>query len=172
SFWIAGKFPHLVSSASNFMGSSEFVVGTRGLDVEYGHDEMSGNYNGVRTRLVAGTQDFIRFYHARMNAIWLFTAPGHQTEEIEFDHGTPKMAKTLEFHRQAFANPQPPPAMWNHIDVYPYFDVWGWSVASDRRRPGLTVLSNVSKSGFRSSVREWVPSGPIVPKVKLSIATD
>ena len=58
SFWIAGKYPHLVSSASNFMGSSEFVVGTRHLDVEYRHDEMSGNYDGVRTRLVTGTQGF------------------------------------------------------------------------------------------------------------------
>jgi hypothetical protein len=172
SFWVAGKFPHLVSSASNFMGSSEFVVGHHGLEVEYRHDEMSGNYNGIRTRLVTGTKDFIQFYHRRMNAIWLFTAPNHQTEDIEFDHGTPKMAKTLDFHMQAFANPLPKPAVWNHIDVYPFFDVWGWNVASDRRRPGFTVLASVSKSGFRSSVREWVPSGPVLPKIKLSVATD
>lgn len=172
SFWMAGKFPHLISSASSFMGSSEFFVGHRGLDVEYRHDEMSGNYDGVRTRLVTGTKDFIRFYHARMNAIWLFTAPNHETEEIEFDHGTPKMAKTLDFHMRAFANPLAKPAAWNHIDVYPYFDVWGWSVASNRRSPGFTVLENVSKSGFRSSVREWLPGGPVLPKVKLSISTD
>jgi hypothetical protein len=172
SFWVAGKFPQLVSSASNFMGSSEFVVGHHGLEVEYRHDEMSGNYNGVRTRLVTGTKDFIQFYHRRMNAIWLFTAPDHQTEDIEFDHGTPKMAKTLDFHMHAFANPLPKPALWNHIDIYPFFDVWGWNVASNRRSPGFTVLANVSKSGFRSSVREWVPSGPVLPKVKLSIATD
>jgi len=107
SFWIAGKYPHLVSSASNFMGSSEFFVGPRGFDVEYRHDEMSGNYNGVRTRLVTGTKDFIQFYHRRMNAIWLFTAPNHETEDIEFDHGTPRMAKTLDFHMRAFANPCP-----------------------------------------------------------------
>lgn len=172
SFWVAGKFPQLVSSASNFMGSSEFVVGHHGLEVEYRHDEMSGNYNGIRTRLVTGAKDFIQFYHRRMNAIWLFTAPNHQTEDIEFDHGTPKMSKTLDFHMAAFASPLAPPAVWNHIDVYPFFDVWGWSVASNRRSPGFTVLANVSKSGFRSSVREWVPSGPVLPKVKLSISTD
>jgi hypothetical protein len=172
SFWVAGKYPHLVSSASNFMGSSEFVVGTRGLDVEYRHDEMSGNYNGVRTRLVTGTKDFIQFYHRRMNAIWLFTLPTHQTQDYEFDHGTPRMAATLDFHMKAFANPLPQPAVWNHIDVYQFFDVWGWSVASNRRSPGFTSLQNVSKSGFRSSVRQWVPSGPVLPKVKLSITTD
>ena len=75
SFWVAGKYPHLVSSASNFMGSSEFLVGPRGFEVEYRHDEMSANYDGVRTRLVTGAKDFIQFYHRRMNAIWLFTAP-------------------------------------------------------------------------------------------------
>ena len=147
-------------------------VGHHGLEVEYRHDEMSGNYDGVRTRLVTGTKDFIQFYHRRMNAIWLFTAPNHETEDIEFDHGTPRMAKTLDFHMRAFANPLPKPAVWNHTDVYPFFDVWGWSVASNRRSPGFTVLENVSKSGFRSSVREWVPSGPVLPKVKLSISTD
>lgn len=172
SFWIAGKYPHLLSSASNFMGSSEFVVGTRGLDVEYRHDEMSGNYGGVRTRLVTGTQDFIQFYHRRMNAIWLFTDPDHQTQDYEFDHGTPRMASTLDFHMKAFANPLPKPAVWNHIDVYQFFDVWGWSIASNRRTPGFTVLESVSKSGFRSSVREWLPGGPVLAKVKLSVATD
>jgi S-formylglutathione hydrolase FrmB len=40
SYWIGGKYPHLVSNASNFMGSSEFFVGPRGFDVEYRHDEM------------------------------------------------------------------------------------------------------------------------------------
>ena len=84
SFWIAGKYPHLVSSASSFMGSSEFFVGPRGFDVEYRHDEMSANYDGVRTRLVTGARDFIQFYHRRMNALWLFTAPNHETEDVDF----------------------------------------------------------------------------------------
>ncbi|HTM47549.1 MAG TPA: alpha/beta hydrolase-fold protein [Bryobacteraceae bacterium] len=172
SFWVAGKYPHLVSSASNFMGSSEFFVGTRRLDVEYRHDEMSGNYDGVRTRLVTGTKDFIQFFHRRMNAIWLFTNPGFETHDYEFDHGTPRMAATLDFHMNAFAKPLPKPAAWNHIDVYQFFDVWGWSVASDRRSPGFTALENVSKSGFRCAVREWVPGGSVMPKVKLSISTD
>ncbi len=172
SFWIAGKFPQLVSSASNFMGSTEFTVGHREVEAEYRHEEMYANYEGIRTRLVTGTKDFIQFYHRRLNAIWLFAAPHHETEGFEFDHGTPKMSKTFDFHMNAFAHPLPRPALWNHIDVYPYFDVWGWSVGTDRRTSGFTVLSNVSKSGFRSSVREWVPKGPVLAKVKVSVTTD
>jgi len=172
SFWVAGKYPHLVGSASNFMGSSEFFVGPRDFPVEYRHDEMHNNYDGVRTRLVMGTRDFIRFYHARMNAIWNYTRPFHETAEYDADHGTPHMGQTLEFHMRAFANPLPRPEVWSHIDVYPSFPIWGWEVASDRMQPGLTVLENVSRRGFRSSVREWVPGGRLLASVKLQMISD
>jgi len=111
---------------------------------------------------VTGTKDFIQFYHRRMNAIWMFTAPDHQTQDYEFDHGTPRMASTLDFHMYAFANPLPKPAVWSHTDVYQFFDVWGWSVASNRRTRGSlccrTYRNRVSAaacgSGFRA-VRCW-----------------
>jgi hypothetical protein len=172
SFWIAGKYPQLVSSASNFMGSPEFFVGPRDFPVEYRHDEMYGNYEGVRTRLVTGSRDFIQFYHREMNAIWKYARDWHETEDFDSDHGTPGMAQTLAFHMNAFAHPLPRPAVWDHADVYPNFTVWGWEVASDRKQPGFTALSNVSAAGFRSSVREWLPDGATIPTVKLSIETD
>ena len=171
SFWVAGKYPDLVGSASNFMGSSEFVVGPRGFPVEYRHEEMHGNYDGMRTRIVMGTRDFIRFYHARMNAIWNYTRPFHETAEFDADHGTPHMSETLAFHMHAFANPLPRPEVWNHIDVYPDFSTWGWNIASDRKQQGFTVLENVSQSGFQSSLREWVPNGRLLKNVKLRIST-
>lgn len=172
SFWIAGKYPHLVGSASNFMGSSEFHVGPNGFPSEYRHTELYRNYEGLRTRIVLGSKDFIRWYHHRMNLIWDFTRPFHEHEEFDWDHGTPGMAKTLGFHMAAFRTPLPKPVLWHHADVYPTFDVWGYSVSSDRRRPGFTVLENVSRSGFRSSVREWLPDGALMPSVNLRITTD
>ena len=57
------NIPDMISSASNFMGSSEFFIGPQGFPSEYRHDEMADNYDGVRTRLVTGSRDFIRFYH-------------------------------------------------------------------------------------------------------------
>jgi len=42
---------------------------------------------------------------------------------------------------------------------------------SDRRRPAFTVLENVSRAGFRSTVREWIPGGAALPEVKLSITS-
>jgi S-formylglutathione hydrolase FrmB len=171
SFWVAGKYPDMISSASNFMGSSEFLVGPMGFPSEYRHDDFADNYDGVRTRLVTGTKDFIRFYHQQMIAIWKYLRPGFETEEFDFDHGTPGIAKDFDFHMQAFADPLPKPAVWTHADVYPNFTIWDWSVVSNRRQPGITRLESVSKTGFRSAVREWLPSGNTMPQVQLTIAT-
>jgi hypothetical protein len=171
SYWVSGKYPQLVSSASNFMGSSEFMVGPRGFDVEYRHDEMRDNYEGLRTRHVLGLKDFILFYHRRMNALWRYTRPAHEWEEFDFDHGTPGIAKTFDFHMRNFANPLPRPAVWSHSDVYPNFEVWDWQVVSNRRRPGITTLANVSSTGFRSSVREWLFDGATLPSVKLTVVS-
>ena len=169
SFWIAGKYPDLVSSASSFMGSPEFVVGPREFPVEYSHDGMAGNYAGVRTRLVTGSQDFIQFYHRQMNRIW--TMPTHETENFDSGHGVPGLAKTLAFHMEAFANPLPRPEAWSHIDLYPNFTVWGWTVETDRRQRGFTSVSGVSRAGFHSRVQEWLPGGKTLSYTHLKITT-
>jgi hypothetical protein len=169
AFFEAGKFPDLVSSASSFMGPTEYAAGPAGFDAEYNTADAYANYDGVRTRLVTGSRDFIRFYHRQLNSIWKFTRTTHETEDFDSDHATPGLAKTLDFHMHAFATPLPKPAMFTHSDLYPNFSVWGWEVASDRRQPGFTTLENVSASGFRCSVREWIPGGAIIPSVKLSI---
>jgi hypothetical protein len=81
------------------------------------------------------------------------------------------VAEALDFHLDAFAHPLRKPAAFLHADAYPNFGVWNWEVVSDRRRPGFTVLENVSRAGFRCTVREWIPSGTALPEVKLSITS-
>jgi hypothetical protein len=81
------------------------------------------------------------------------------------------LAETLDFHLNAFAHPLPKPAAFHHADPYPNFGVWDWEVVSDRRRPGFTVLENVSRAGFRCTVREWIPAGAALPEVKLSVTS-
>jgi hypothetical protein len=171
AFFMAGKYPDLVASASNFMGAPESTIGPKGFDVEYRHDDFFANYGSVRTRLVTGSRDPMRFYHQRMNSVWLFVQPHHDTDGFDSDHADHVIAKTLDFHMRAFADPLPKPIEFSHADPYPNFSVWGWEVASDRRSPGFTILENVSAKGFRSTVREWVPGGSAIPSVKLSIAS-
>jgi hypothetical protein len=169
AFFVAGKYPDLVSSASSFMGPTEYAAGPKNFDAEYNAADAYANYDGVRTRLVTGSRDFIRFYHRQLNAVWSYTRTTHETQEFDSEHGTPGVARTLDFHMHAFANPLPKPAMFTHSDVYPNFSVWGWEVTTNRRQPGFTLLENVSASGFRSSVREWIPGGATIPGVKVSL---
>jgi hypothetical protein len=174
SFWVSGTYPHLVGSASSFMPSTELFAGPLAFPTEYSHTPMYGNYEDIHTRLIMGTQDFIRWYHGRMNAIWDFTRPAlyHEVEVFDAPHGTPGIAKTLDFHMNAFNHPVPQPDVWHHADIYPNFEVWGYTVSSNRQRPGFTVLENISVAGFRSSVREWLPDGKLLPSVTLTITTD
>jgi hypothetical protein len=171
AFLLAGKYPDLVSSASSFLGPTEYSVGPAGFDVEYRLDDFFGNYGGVRTRLVTESGHFLSFYHRRLNAVWSWARDGHETENFDSTEGTPELARTFDFHLREFARPSPKPAVFSHADVYPNFAVWGWEVASARRRPAVTVLEDVSGAGFRSAVREWIPGGAALPDVKLSIAS-
>ena len=84
---------------------------------------------------------------------------------------TASLPEVLDFHLDAFAHPRPKPAVFHHADPYPNFGVWNWEVVSDRRRPGFTVLENISRAGFRCTVREWIPAGAVLAEVKLSITT-
>jgi poly(3-hydroxybutyrate) depolymerase len=58
TFWIAGKYPHLLSAAGNFCGSAEFVVGPKDFPVEYKHMDMYKNYGGVKLRFELRRQGF------------------------------------------------------------------------------------------------------------------
>lgn len=169
AWWVAGKFPDLVGSASNFMGVPEVNIGPKDIDLEYSHDDFFPNYDGVRTRLIVGTPDPLEFYHRRLDAVWSSARTNYDLVRFDSGQATEIIPKTMDYHLQAFARPLPRPAAFNHADVYPNFSVWGWQVNSDRKQPGIAVLENVSAKGFRSAVREWVPGGAAIPGVKLSI---
>jgi hypothetical protein len=171
TFWIAGKYPHLVSAAGNFCGSTEFIAGPKDFPVEYRHQEMYKNYDGINVRLNYGDQDFIRAYHRDMNKVWTQVMDNYEFKIYRAEHSTCGLGEMFEFLLNTFKNPIAKPAKWNHIDVYPSFDVWDYQVNSNRNIPGFTILENVDNRGFRSSVRSFLPIGELMPFVKLSVIT-
>ena len=142
AYWIAAKYPGLIGSASNMEGTTESSVGPNGIDLECALDDLAGNLEGVRTRLVHAPADSMGFYHRRLDSIWKYTRPAHESEAAS------PLAKTLDFHMAAFANPLPVPVVFQHADAYPNFIVWGWEVLSDRQQPGFMLLENVSSTGL------------------------
>jgi poly(3-hydroxybutyrate) depolymerase len=171
TFWISGKYPHLVSAAGNFCGSAEFFVGPETFPVEYRHIDMAGNYAGVNVRLNYGNKDFIRCYHRDLNRIWTQVMDNYEFKIYEAEHTTCGLGEMFEFILNTFHNPPAKPESWKHIDVYPDFEIWDYHVNSDRDIGGFTILENVEKRGFRCAVREFLPDGELMPFVNLTVTT-
>lgn len=171
TFWIGGKYPQLFSAAGNFCGSPEFIVGPKNFPAEFRHLDMYKNYNGMNVRLNYGDKDFIRCYHKDMNRIWTQVMDNYQYRVYDAGHTTCGLGEMFDFFLETFENPPGKPEKWHHIDVYPEFSVWDYHVSSDRNVPGFTILENVNERGFRSSVREFVPDGTLMPFVNMSVTT-
>jgi hypothetical protein len=171
ALFLAGKYPDLVGSASSFEGKTEAAAGPEGFPVECTLDDFFDNYDGVRTRVTRGTAGSLAFYQQRLDSVWTYARSAHESVTFLTGQDLAEIAHTLDFHVAAFARPLPAPRVFSHADAWPNFEVWGWEVVSSRRQPGFTVLENVSNSGFRSSVREYLPAGAAIPEVKLSIGS-
>ncbi len=171
SFWIGGKYPHLVSAAGNFCGSAEFRVGPRNAPVEYRHLDMYKNYQGMKVRLHYGDKDFIRAYHRDMNRVWTQVMDHYEYKIYDAAHSTCGLSDMFDFFMKTFKNPPGNPQRWHHTDVYPEFSVWDYQVSTDRFIPGFTILENVDKNGFRCAVREFLPDGELLPHVQVTVYT-
>jgi S-formylglutathione hydrolase FrmB len=171
TFWIGGKYPHLLSAAGNFCGSPEFSVGPKDFPVEYRHLDMYHNYAGMNLRLHYGNKDFIRGYHQDLNRVWPQVIDHYDYKVFNAAHSTCGLGEMFSFILKTFENPPARPLRWDHIDVYPDFSVWDYQVNSNRMVPGFTVLENVDKRGFRCSVRKFLPDGELLSFVKVSVTT-
>jgi hypothetical protein len=171
SFWIGGKYPQLISGIGNFCGSSEFVAGPKDFPAEYRHIDMFKNYDGINVRLNYGNEDFIRYYHRDLNNIWTMVMDNYEYKVYPAAHSTCGMGDMFAFLMKTFENPPARPAAWTHTDIYPEFTVWDWSISSDRDVTGFTTLENVDATGFRCSVRDFLPDGELLPFVSLTVTT-
>lgn len=171
TWWIGGKYPHLLTAAGNFCGSEEFFNGPRDFPVEYRHLDMYDNFNGMSIRLHYGDKDFIRGYHQDLNRVWTKVMDNYKYRIYDAAHSACGLGDMFTFFMNNFDNPPKKPSIWHHIDVYPSFSVWDYTIESDRSLPGFTVLKNVDTKGFRCSVREHLPDGALMPFVNLTVTT-
>jgi S-formylglutathione hydrolase FrmB len=171
TFFLAAKYPHMVSSAGSFCGAPEFTIGPIDIPVEYKHMDMYRNLEGINVRLHYGDKDFIRSYHNDMNRMWSQLMDNYKWKIYDAEHSTCGLGEMFDTIMSTFDHPLPKPVKWNHTEVYPEFDVWNYHVSSDRSVAGFTVLENVDEHGFRSAVREFVPDGQLIGNVQLVITT-
>jgi S-formylglutathione hydrolase FrmB len=171
SYWVAGKYPDMVSAAGNFCGSSEFMAGPLKIPVEYKILDLYRNYNGVNLRFNFGIRDNLRFFHYDMDRVWKEVLDNYTFAAYDAAHSTCGLGDMFDFCLATFKNPSKKPLKWDHTDIYPDFSVWGYQVSTNRFLPGFTILEDVDKRGFRSSVREFMPDGTLMPFVTFIITT-
>lgn len=171
TFYLAAKYPHMVSSAGSFCGSPEFVIGPYDFPVEYKHQDMYRNLEGINVRLHYGDKDFIRSYHQDMNKHWSEVMDNYSWKIYDAAHSTCGLGEMFDSIMQTFKKPMATPNKWHHTEVYPDFTVWDYRISTDRTVPGFTVLENVDKRGFRCAVRDFVPDGQLLKNVKVMVVT-
>ncbi len=167
SFFLAGKYPHLISSAANLTGSPEFYFGYPNNHTLYPLRYTFENLRDVRIRLHNSATGELSALNREVNkgAEW----DGNLTYEYwEFEGGhkvddpgeTAVFEKAMKFVTKGFKNFQSRKKQWSHYDLYANFEVWDYHVMSDKETPGFIYLKDITSNGFGFYTKEWLPNGP------------
>ncbi len=171
TFWLAAKYPDIVSAAGNFCGSTEFMAGPLEFPARYEHAEMFDSFKGTSVRMHNGTRDRLRFYHQDLNRYWFNVVPQYEFKAYEASHVTCGLGDMFDFLMRAFESPLPLPERWDYIDIYPFFEIRDYKIETDRNRAGFTILENVDKDGFKIAIRNFLPDGELMTNVKVKVTT-
>jgi len=178
SFYLAGKYPDIVSAAVNMTGSPEFYIGHPTNNTLYPLRYTFANLKDVKTRFhnssIGELSDLNREVHK--GAIW---QGGMDYEYWEFPGGhkvdeqgeTRVFEYAMNFMDNAFKNPKTRDKSWSHFDLYSDFSVWDYSVNSNKSKPGFIYLRNVSEHGFGFYSKKWLPIAPTLSNLNATVTT-
>lgn len=174
SFFLAGKYPQLVSAAVNMKGSSEFFIGYPANHSLYLVKHMFKNFKGVKLRFHNSTIDELvhlntEVYNGALREKGLdldykVYPGGHEYGEEEFKDA-------FLFVATSFRQISVVPHRWHHADLYPNFNVWNYEVSSNLAEPGFIELKGVTKGGLQISTKKWQPDGIPVQATIIKIQT-
>ncbi len=174
SFFIAGKYPHMVGTAVNSKGSPEFFIGYPDNHTLYPVRYMFGNLHGVNLRFHNSTTGELVYLNDEVHAGALQEG-GLAYEYQVYEGGHSLMPgdlnDALDFVLRSFKNPLPAPQRWHHADLYPGFGVWGYRVESNLGEPGFIEMRGVTKGGMWIGTKKWQPDGWFIPGVQINVTT-
>ena len=170
SAFISGKYPDMVSAVVNMVGSPEFFVGHPNNHTLYPIRYTFDNLRDISFRI--HYMDNCPLYYMSTEikiAAELYGLPRFEYWLGQGDHkvdepGETKVFETaMQFVRKSFDNPLKPERTWSHYDIYPSFELWGYSVKSNKSETGFLYLKNVSPTGFGFYTYKWLPDGVSMP---------
>jgi hypothetical protein len=178
SFYLAGKYPGMVSVAVNIVGSPEFFVGSPDNHTFYQQRYTLENLRDVglfqinRTNCpMAGLNDEVA-----AGADW-YELKNYTYQKQEGEHNidipgeTKVFESAIQFVVNQFINPVSLQKKWSHSDLCGVFEKWNYSVKSNKDEPGFLVLHNVDETGFSFYTRKWLPDGPSIKNCQANIST-
>lgn len=178
AFYLSGKYPDKVSAAVNMVGSTEFYIGTPDNYTFYPLRYTFSNLSDVQIRLHNSTLGELTDLNIETHhgALWEGIKK-YEYFEVEGGHGidipekTDVYEKAMKFISTAFNKPIPVNEKWSHYDLYDNFEIWDYTIESDKKQPGFILLQNVSHSGFGFYTKKWLPKGPNLSNFQTTITT-
>ncbi len=177
SLFVASKYPHLLSSASFFNPGAAFSIGNKATQVYTEFKDLAINYTGLPIRMHIGLKDFLRQSNEELDESFKQLGLSYESwhyGENYYDgfHTVANVKDMFNFHMKYFTDTPSIPEKWDHIDLFPDFKIWNYTVTSDRTKSGYCILKDVNKQGFKISTRAWLPDGPFYSDVTTNILTD
>ncbi len=174
SFFLAGKYPHFVGTAVNIKGSPEFFIGYPDNHSLYSVRYFFKNMYGVNLRFHNSTNgELVHLNNEVHQGALLEKKINYEYKIYEGGHSLPaeEFTDAFNFVISSFKKPAEKPSRWNHADLYPNFNVWGYEVNSNLDEPGFIELSSVTKNGFGITTKKWQPEGIPVKGVNINVLT-
>ena len=178
SMFIAGKYPDKVSAITDLVGSPEFFIGYPETPVLYPLRYTFENLRDVSVRIQSMHDCPLALLNKEVKngAEWegmpVFEFwEGIGGHKVDDPGETEVFEMAMNFIVNRFNHPVPPEKKWSHYDIYPEFDVWGYSITSDKKDAGYLYLRNVSPTGFGLYSRKWLPDGPPIKTGTTTITT-
>ncbi len=178
SFYIAGKYPEMVSAAVNIVGSPDFFVGLPENHTHYPVKYTFDNLADVGLLFInrsncpmVGLNDEVH-----NGALWE-NLENYEYRKLEGDHQVDDPGETTEFEStinfvvEQFKNPPTLNDRWTHYDLSKDFDIWDYTVKSNKSEPGFIVLENVDEDGFGLYSKQWLPEGPPIKNLQINLTT-
>jgi enterochelin esterase-like enzyme len=178
SYFLAGKYPEMIGAAVGMTGSPEFFVGYPENHALYPLRYAFENLREVKLRFHNSTADELTYLNTEVKQgaawdgqvsfdYWQFEG-GHM---IDLPGETHVFDKAMSFVAQSFDQPLNAAVEWTHHDLYPEFDLYGYQVTSNKKRPGFISLKHVKPTGFGISTKRWLPDGPALNSVTVQLTT-
>ncbi len=174
SFFLAGKYPDMIGTAVDSKGSPEFYIGYPENHTLYRVRYMFRNLYGIRLRFTNSTDGELVNLNTEVHQAAL-REKGLNYEYHVYEGGhrltAEQFTDAFNFVIASFKDPVPDPIRWNHADIYPDFDLWGYEVRSNLDQPGYIEMHGVTSGGMEISTKKWEPDGVPVPGVTIHVKT-